>query len=309
MKISVKNPVIIGNSSFISERKKTQGIVTSLLSADSFFERSGIHELESSDHIEFVDVTRNDPIEVSKDDINSLNIIIHDCECSDAFIQQICQKLDENSIKHRFASHCQNIDEENSVVVTLDQQFISGPNMVILAPYDNYLSGNSDALALSCQAAFSQKGFHSDGIFCGKKGYKQIMESNTILTRIPTPTEEICCSKPNCSFVTICFGTENSDPNYVADTIVNALGRFSSYLKKNNTDDLIYRADEADTLSELSEKYHTSISKLNVASGMEYDNYILPLNQTVINPIVQNEREFDSMIPIEVLDKRKSSNK
>jgi hypothetical protein len=70
---------------------------------------------------------------------------------------------------------------DNSIVITLDQQYISGPGMVIVAPYQNGRDDNSDALALSMQAGFNELGFFADEIQCGKTGYEELEDGTVVL--------------------------------------------------------------------------------------------------------------------------------
>lgn len=303
MKINVQNPSVLEDFPTSSLITSKTGFITGFL-AHSQSARLTSHGKNSN--MADIYIAQNEPLVVSQESINALHVIINDNDCSDTFIQQICQHLDEKGIVYQFTTYGQGINVSDSVVVTLDQQYISGPNMVILAPYDNNRIGNSDALALAFRAAFDEKGFPIDGVYCGKKGYKQSVNSNTVLTRIPTSTEDGIAKDKNTSFVTVCFGTENTNPIYAADAIENALGRFASYVQCPSDADLIYCAGEEDTLAELAERYHTSISTINITSGMPYDNCTLTSNQAIINPCTMQVKEFDSNLPVEIAVKKGS---
>ena len=54
---------------------------------------------------------------------NNSNIIINDNDCSDTLFQMVCDKLREDGIIFQVTSNGVNIDQDNSTVITLDQQY------------------------------------------------------------------------------------------------------------------------------------------------------------------------------------------
>lgn len=306
MKIDVKNVSFFQEENKIKLSKKIKkGLATGFLLAGMSIMLTGCGEDKVSDNpaMEYtvVDDLVIEPIEVELDEINELNVIINDNDCSDTFINDVCAALDEDGLKYQFTRAGENIDIDDSVVITLDQQYISGPGMVILAPYENERAGNSDVLAMAADTAFEQKGFFTDGIFCGKTGYRET-EFGTTTTRVATSTEEKIGMDKNTSFTTICFGTSNINSGLVAESIENTLGRYVSYMKdvKDDTNDLIHRVGAADTISGLAEQYHTSSSNLNKVNGMDYDNVSIQLDQAMINPAIENFSAFDKTIPVQL---------
>lgn len=310
MKINLRKTSILedGDKNYKISRKIKTGIITAALIVGIpalMFNSNKKNEYDYSDNPpadirEFEEVVSEEPIDVSLEDINSLNIIINDNDCSDTFMESIYNRLEKDGIKFIATKNSNNVDVDNSVVVTLDQQYISGPSMIVLAPYNNERNGNSDALALAANTAFYEKGFFTDGIECGKRGFRE-KEDGTILERIPTDTEEKISQDKNTSFVTICFGTENVNSDLVVDSIENMLARYYSYINKNEKDDLIYRSDVNDNLDNLSIKYNTSVNYLKMINNINTD--FLPVDTTIKHPNTENIREFDITIPISINDK------
>ncbi|MDD5888977.1 MAG: LysM domain-containing protein [bacterium] len=235
-------------------------------------------------------------INVSLADINNLNIVINDDECSNFLIEMICQKLDADGIKYSFTSQSENLDVADAVVITFDQQYIAGPKVSIIGAYSNDRSDNSDVLALAMDTAFRANGVDCAGIVCGRRGYRQDEEG--ISTRIPTPTEDAIPYDTNTSFVTISFGTNALSGDDIANIIEEGFGRYVAYI---NTDDkkgdLIYRAQKNDTLESLAEKFGTTafdVSKLN-----NLDN-IIPDDEAIINPVKYNSVAFSASVPLKI---------
>ena len=135
------------------------------------------------------EVVQEDPIETTLDQINSLNIIINDNDCADAFITDIYEKLEEDGIQFKKAVKDKGVQENDAVVITLDQQYMAGPGVLVLAPYYNDNKGDSDALALALDTALYEKGFQTEGIECGIRGFRED-ENGNVMQRIPTSTEE-----------------------------------------------------------------------------------------------------------------------
>lgn len=229
--------------------------------------------------------------DISVDEINSMNIIINDNDCSDTLFGDVCKKLNEDGLEFKTTKNNIGVNEDNSVVITLDQQYSSGSDTIIFAPYDNSRVGYSDSLALSMQSAFEQNGFLGNNIVCGKVGYRED-ENGNVISSIPTETEEALESDSDVSFVTISFGTQELNSNWVAKSIENGLARQKYYL--NNYDagtDLIYRASSTDDLDVIADYFNTDVNTLNNFNKVEgqelYDS------QAIINPNVEKMSVFN----------------
>lgn len=270
MKIDIINPDLLKNGKKkMLSRKIKKGIIIAALVVGiptlmfSSKKRDEFNNPPAGPE-EFSDVVLEDPISVSLDEVNSMNIIINDNDCSDIFMENIYNKLQEDGIIFSTTKNSENINVDDAVVITLDQQYISGPGMVILAPYDNDRLGNSDALALAANTAFYENGFFTDGIESGKRGFKEDV-TGVVMERVPSNTEEKIDNTKNTSFVTICFGTDNVNTDLVASSIENMLIRYHSYINNDDIkEDLIYRDGD----------------------------------KTIKNPSVKNIREFNSKVPV-----------
>lgn len=251
----------------------------------------------------FEPVTVSDSISVSLADINDLNIIINDNECSNLFIESICQQLDMDGIEYTFTNQSDGLDIQDAVVITLDQQYVAGPRVAIIGAYQNNRNDNSDALALALDTAFKANGIDSDGIFCGRRGYRQ--DNQGISTRIPTPTEEAIPDDTNTSFVTIAFGTNTPSAEEIATVIEEGLGRYVAYISGKKTGDLIYRAQSYDTLGSVANRFGTA--EFEVSNFNNLDK-LIPSDEAIINPVEYNSSSFNAYIPvhIEEIDSNKS---
>ena len=271
---------------------------------DKFFFDNNANENAFNQYI-CTDATGNQYIQLSLDDINRLNLVINDNECGNFFIEQICEKLIEFGVSFSFSNHENNLPLSNAVVVTLDQQYVSGPNISVIAPYYNKINSDSDTLALSMYAAFKSKGNGIDGIYCGRRGYRQ--SADGISTRVPTPTEDSIADNATISFVTIAFGTTNQTIEDIASCILEGLARYVVYNNNNNNnDDLIYRASSNNSLDELANYFKCTsfeISNLN-----NIDN-LIPADEAIINPTRYGSIAFNQNIPVNIQSENKIRNK
>lgn len=228
--------------------------------------------------------------DVSLDDVNEMNIILNDSDCSDTFFEDVCEKLKEDGLKFSITKNNEDM-HDNSVVITLDQQYSSGSDTIIFAPYDNARIGYSDSLALSMQAAFKQNGFLGNNIVCGKIGYRED-ENGNVSTSIPTETEEVLASDSDVSFVTISFGTQNLNSEWVAKSIENGLARQKYYLDNYDAaSDLIYRASSNDSIEVVADYFNTNVNTLNNYNGI--NGQVLFDSQAIINPDVESMEVFN----------------
>ena len=237
---------------------------------------------------------------VSLEQVNDLNVIINNSNCSDSFVGDIIDELNDNGIKYTLTAREKDIDVNGAVVITLDQQYISGPGMVVLAPYENNRNGNSDALALAMQAGFNEKGFFADEIQCGKMGYQQL-EDGTVVEQIPSETEAAISPSYDTSFVTLCFGTSNNNAELVGKSIKLALARYTNYVTNENAGiDLIYRSEIGDTVEEVASK--TGVDAFEITT----DGVLLD-DTTVINSGVKKLDSFDRRSPVNLGGKESSN--
>ena len=230
--------------------------------------------------------------EISIDDINDMNLILNDQDCSDTFFQEVAGQLREDGIQFIITRDGNGINENNSTIVTLDQQYSAGPGTIIFAPYDNARVGQSDSLALAMNTAFKQNGFIVGDILCGQTGYKQD-EDGTVYTFFPTDTEEKIDEAFDSSFVTISFGTQNQNGTWVAKSIENGLARQNYHLKSDDSStDLIYRANSGDSIEDVTNYFGTDAHQLR--SFNQLSDPFFADHQTVVNPSVENMNSFDS---------------
>ena len=232
------------------------------------------------------------PITISASDINDMNIILNDHDCSDSFFQEVVRKLKEDGIEVGIARGCQGINHDNTTVVTIDQQYNAGVDAIIFSPYDNVRIGHSDSLALSMQRAFQQNGSSNCQIVCGKNGFRED-ETGNVQTQVPTDTENAIDADCEVSFVTIALGTQPLSPTDVSYVIENGLARQKCYLNSDdNQTDLIYRASSSDSVDVVANYFGTDTSRLlkrNILQdGMFSDS------QPVINPYVDEMKAFDA---------------
>jgi len=301
-KIDVRNSNLLedDDKNYRMSRKFRSGFVTGALiigiPAFMFGVVDKIHNTVDTNKAtsEYTQPYTEDPINVSLNEINEMNIIFNNSECSEKFMENIYTKLDNDGIKYNVSKKNNNIDVDNSVVITLDQLYMSGPNTLVIAPYENDRLGNSDALAIAANTAFYEKGFLTSDIECGIRGFRE--HDGEILERVPTKTEERINKDKNTSFVTISFGTANMNTDLVAEALENMLVRYYSYINSSNIyDDLIYRTTKNDDLKSLAKKYETTENHLKLMNKLDSDKILE--NTTIKNPKIDNIREFNNNVP------------
>ena len=230
-------------------------------------------------------------ISTTIEDINNMNLILNDDDCSDTFFEGVANQLKEDGIQFTTTCDCEDINQNNATIVTLDQQYSAGPGTIIFAPYDNARVGQSDSLALSMQAAFKQNGFIVDDVMCGQVGYEQD-EDGTIHTFFPTDTEKAMDEGYDSSFVTISFGTQIQNAEWVAKSIENGLARQNYHLKSDDSPtDLIYRANSGDEIDDVANYFRTDSNKLRKFNHMSDSTFTD--SQTVVNPSIEEMHAFD----------------
>ena len=240
-------------------------------------------------------------------DSTSMNIIINDNDCSDLFFLEVCNLLSEEGIIFNTSRKCNGIDIDGSTVITLDQQYNSGNNTMIFAPYDNTRTGYSDSLALSMQAAFNQNGQVVNKLYCGKVGYNED-ENGNINRFCPTETEQAIDSLSEVSFVTIALGTDCKDPRLVAEIIKNGLVRQKYYLDNYDKNaDLVYRASESDSIETVADYFSSDIKSLTTINGIKDSSF--HDSQAIINPNVVGMPVFDKDSTFKLSDSLLNVNK
>lgn len=216
------------------------------------------------------------PIGVGVEQVNDLNIIINGGNCSESFISGIAEELAEDGINVSWTQDLEGMNTDNSIVITLDQQYISGPGMVIVGPYQNGRDDNSDALALTMKAGFNEQGFFADEIQCGRTGYEELPDG-TVVEMVRSDTEKKV--GPNTSFVELCFGTQNTNPRLVGKAIKLSLARYANYLANEKvSEDLLIRTD----IPEM------------------YGDEMLPENTVLMSDTVLTIDSFDKGTPIDL---------
>lgn len=312
-RIDVRNSELLGDSNkkFTLSRKLKTGVIVMALVVGipglMFMSKNKNNDYTTPpDLSQFEQPILEDPINVNINDLNNLNIIINDHDCSDTFMKDIYNRLEEDGLIFETSYESNNVDKDESVVITLDQQYISGPGMIILAPYNNERKGNSDALVLAAKTAFYEKGFLVDDIECGVRGYREA-EDGSVLEKLPTSTEEAIGVDKNTSFVTIAFGTENNNAELVAKSIENTLARYYSYINESNlNEDLIYRTTSEDSIESICSKFTTNEKFLKTWNNINSDT--IPKDSTLKNPSVEVLREFNRTVPVSLeKDKVKGS--
>ena len=298
MKINLKN------NDYFKENKKLDlktlakgGVIVAIAATiGGIYTGISLKNKNNSDEIGFEDIV----LETSMDDVNNLNIIINDNNCSDSFFQEVCSNLKDDGLEITVTKDDENINVDNSVIITLDQQYSSGSSTLIFAPYDNTRIGNSDSLTLAMQSAFLQNGFFAEEIIPGKLGFRED-ENGNVTNLVPTETEEALSETCDSSFVTISFGTHNVNAEWVAKSIENGLARQSYYI--NNYDvgtDLLYRADSGEEISVLADYFKSNVhdlSSYNNLTGSETNS-----NMVIVNPGVSNMTVFNKNTQLKIDD-------
>ena len=278
------------SSNYKLKRNRKVGVILSIVSIGAII--SGLASINNNardSHNVNIDIPTTS--NVSSSEINDMNIIINDSDCSDIFFNEVCDYLKRDGINFSTTKDCVDINKDNCTVVTLDQQYSSGSSTLIFAPYSNTRLGYSDSLALAMKSAFDQNCFFVDNVLCSQIGFEQD-EFGNIKYNIPTDTEKAIDSDKDTSFVTISFGTKNLNAEWTAKSIENGLARQKHYMLNYDTgNDLIYCANQNDSLDEISKYFNTDSASLikynDITNGKVADT------QAIVNPSVQSMDVFD----------------
>ena len=230
-------------------------------------------------------------LNVPSESINSMNIIINDDQCSDSFFQEVCSELQKDGLVFEVTSNNQNINQDNHVVITIDQQYHSGTSNYIFSPFDNTRLGESDSLALAMKAGLEECGLKEGEIVSGRIGYR-IDENGNVQHQVPTPTEEAINPNYDTSFVTISLGTDCNDPVMVAKGIESGLSRQKYYLEHYDLQtDLLYRSDYGESVQVVADYFGSSVRDLNRMNNLRDEDTLR--SQTIINPSVSSIPTFN----------------
>lgn len=233
-----------------------------------------------------------DPLEVSLDSVNDMNIIINDSDCSDSFFEDVCSYLSSYGLKFDITRNCIDINEEDCTVITIDQQYNSGYGSLIFAPFNNARLGYSDSLALAMKAAMEKNQIIVDDIMSGKVGFRKD-ENGEVSTLVPTESEEKIESDRNTSFVTISLGTQNTSAEVISRSILDALIRQKYYLEHYDSQtDLLYRANTGEDIDIIANYFSSSVADLLEVNELSDVNILEA--QTIANPNVKGMVSFNS---------------
>lgn len=277
-----------GEFNYKLKRKSKIGMIISILTIGAI--ASGYLASSNNNSVSKVyDIC--DVNEVSMSDVNQLNIIINDDDCSDLFFDDVCQVLRDDGIEFTITKDSSNINIDNSTVISLDQQYSSGMSTLIFAPKSNTRLGNSDSLAIAMKSAFDQNEFFVDDIMCCQTGFEE-NDNGTISCNVPTKTEKAIEEDKETSFVTISFGTQNINAEWVAKSIENGLARQRYYLDNyDNNTDLIYCTNENDSIDDIAKYFGVGQGNLKEYNNIN-DNTVVD-SQAIVNPDVKNLSVFN----------------
>lgn len=300
MKIDFQNKDLLnGNNCYKTNRKSKIGTMLAALFLAAAVS-AGINSSIQNKDVEVIEpYVAPFSASVSTEEINDMNIILNDCDCGNTFFKDVVDILESDGIKVTTTTNCCDINNDNCTVITLDHQYSAGEGTIIFAPYNNSRIGHSDSLAISMRTAFDQNGFIVGDIACSQIGYI-VNDDGTVTSTVPTPTEAAIDDEKDTSFVTISFGTQTTNAEWVAKSIENGLARQKYYLDNYDSQtDLIYHANSGDSVENVALYFGTEKSSLiaynGLTSGEIYDS------QAVINSNVKDYEVFnrDSVFDID----------
>lgn len=236
--------------------------------------------------------SNNEKKSIPVEELEKLNIIIHNNDCGDSFFQKVCDTLEEDQIPFRCVSGPLGEDIDNSTIVTLDMQYSAGSGTLIFAPVDNTRAGYSDSLALAMKAGLREGGLEHLLIVSGMTGFRQD-EFGNVSHYIPTPTEEAVGDHLNTNFVTLSFGTSNIDPIKVAKGIESGLVRHKCYLDNYDTGtDLIYKSRSGEEVTVVADYFSASVKDLCTFNRIKSMDALE--ERAIVNPNVEQMAVFDA---------------
>ena len=232
------------------------------------------------------------------------HIIINDDNCGDNFFDSICNYLNDSGVDISISKKGEDINYNNSIVITLDQLYYSGEGVVLFAPSFNSRVGNSDSLVLAMKAAFLSNNISVDKIIGGKRGYFND-ENGNLVSPIPTDTESKIDSNYDTSFVTVSFGTGYYDSKLIGNIILDCLYRFTSYLDSDNfVNDLLYFTSGEESFQDIANYFSTSELELKSYNKLT-DSSNIPQGIVIINPMVETINEFSTNVIEETMERKR----
>lgn len=183
-------------------------------------------------------------VNVSIDDINQLGVILNDNDCGNSFFKNICSSLEEYGLEFEISNHNDNIQCDNATVITLDQQLSYGEETFLIGPCQDGTANKSEALLKATQVTFANRGWNTQSL-AGLQKYATGTDSDTVYTKVPSPTEEN--TPESSSQITIAIGTGGSffSSEKIAEDVILSLARYQNYLDKESA----YVEEEIDALA------------------------------------------------------------
>ena len=158
-----------------------------------------------------------------------MSLIINDNDCGNAFFEDFCQSLEEQGIEFLTSQANDNLDYENSTVITLDQQMVAGEGIALVGPQKDGTANHSEALLMSMLVTLHNDGWDANAI-AGISQYQSLDNGDVIYTTVPSPTEQMATKSD--AQITVAIGTMPTDATTekLAKDVTVALGRYSNYL-------------------------------------------------------------------------------
>lgn len=211
-------------------------------------------------------------LKVSIDDINdNLSLIINDNDCGNAFFEDFCQSLEEQGIEFLTSQANDNLDYENSTVITLDQQMVAGEGIALVGPQKDGTANHSEALLMSMLVTLHNDGWDANAI-AGISQYQSLDNGDVIYTTVPSPTEQMATKSD--AQITVAIGTMPTDATTekLAKDVTVALGRYSHYLM-NDAKDVEIIADPKSVHAEYDNSYYFD-KQIIYANSFNHTNHL-----------------------------------
>lgn len=221
-------------------------------------------------NIDLDNMVSDSTLEVSIDDINdSLNLIINDNDCGNAFFENFCQSLENQGVEFLTSRANNNINYKNSTVITLDQQMVAGEGIALVGPQKDGTANHSEALLMSMLVTLHNNGWEANAI-AGISQYQSLDNGTVIYTTVPSPTEQIATESD--AQITVAVGTMpiNATTEKLVKDIIVALGRYSYYLM-NEAKDVTIINNPKSIHSEYDNSYYFD-KQIIYANSFSHDN-------------------------------------
>ena len=223
-------------------------------------------------NIDLDNMVSDSTLEVSIDDINdSLNLIINDNDCGNAFFENFCQSLENQGVEFLTSRANNNINYKNSTVITLDQQMVAGEGIALVGPQKDGTANHSEALLMSMLVTLHNDGWDANAI-AGISQYQSLDNGDVIYTTVPSPTEQMATKSD--AQITVAIGTMPTDATTekLAKDVTVALGRYSHYLM-NDAKDVEIIADPKSVHAEYDNSYYFD-KQIIYANSFNHANHL-----------------------------------